>query len=60
VAEDWEETKLPGPSGIARADVNYGSAEAHTTYGLIGVKVWIFRGEVLTKEEEQQKAALGL
>jgi len=48
------------PLHTLRADVNYGSAEAHTTYGLIGVKVWIFRGEVLTKEEEQQKAALGL
>ncbi len=48
------------PLHTLRADVNYGLAEAHTTYGLIGVKVWIFRGEVLTKEEEQQKAALGL
>ena len=48
------------PLHTLRADVNYGMAEAHTTYGLIGVKVWIFRGEVLTKEEEQQKAALGI
>ncbi len=48
------------PLHTLRADVNYGLAEAHTTYGLIGVKVWIFRGEVLTKEEEQQKAALGI
>ncbi len=48
------------PLHTLRADINYGMAEAHTTYGLIGVKVWIFRGEVLTKEEEQQKAALGL
>ncbi len=48
------------PLHTLRADVNYGSAEAHTTYGLIGVKVWIFRGGVLTEEEEQQKAALGL
>jgi len=43
-----------------RADVSYGLAEAQTTYGVIGVKVWIFRGEVLTEEEEQQKAALGV
>ena len=42
-----------------RADVNYGTAEAHTTYGIIGVKVWIFRGEVLTEEEEQQKVMMG-
>ena len=36
-----------------------GFAEARTTYGVIGVKAWIFRGEVLTEEEEQQKAMLG-
>ena len=42
------------------ADVNYGLAEAKTTYGVIGVKAWIFRGEILTKQEEQQKATLGL
>ena len=47
------------PLHTLRADVNYGLAESHTTYGVIGVKVWIFRGEVLTEEEEQQKAALG-
>ncbi len=47
------------PLHTLRADVNYGFAEARTTYGVIGVKVWIFRGEVLTAEEEQQKAMLG-
>jgi small subunit ribosomal protein S3 len=47
------------PLHTLRADVNYGTAEAKTTYGLIGVKVWIFRGEVLTREEEEQNAALG-
>ncbi|MGZ8466228.1 MAG: 30S ribosomal protein S3, partial [Candidatus Binatia bacterium] len=47
------------PLHTLRADVNYGTAEAHTTYGIIGVKVWIFRGEVLTAEEEQQKAMMG-
>ena len=30
-----------------RADIDYGVAEAETTYGVIGVKVWIFKGEVL-------------
>ena len=30
-----------------RADIDYGFAEAHTTYGRIGVKVWIYKGEVL-------------
>jgi small subunit ribosomal protein S3 len=30
-----------------RADIDYGLAEAHTTFGVIGVKVWIYRGEIL-------------
>ncbi len=47
------------PLHTLRADVNYGLAEARTTYGVIGVKVWIFRGEVLSKQEEE-RAALGV
>ncbi|WP_020620143.1 30S ribosomal protein S3 [Paenibacillus daejeonensis] len=35
------------PLHTLRADIDYGTAEAFTTYGLIGVKVWIYRGEVL-------------
>jgi small subunit ribosomal protein S3 len=35
------------PLQTLRADIDYGTAEAHTTYGRIGVKVWIYRGEVL-------------
>jgi len=34
------------PLHTLRADIDYGFAEAHTTYGVIGVKVWIFKGEV--------------
>jgi small subunit ribosomal protein S3 len=34
-----------------RADVDYALAEANTTYGIIGVKVWIFKGEVLSEIE---------
>jgi small subunit ribosomal protein S3 len=37
------------PLHTIRADVDYGTAEALTTYGIIGVKVWIFRGEILDK-----------
>ena len=48
------------PLHTLRADVSFGFVEAKTTYGVIGVKVWIFRGEVLTKEEEAQRAALGV
>ena len=47
------------PLHTLRADVNYGMAEAKTTYGIIGVRVWAFRGEVLTKQEEE-RAALGV
>ena len=47
------------PLHTLRADVNYGFAEAHTTHGLIGVRVWIFRGEVLSRQEEEQRAATG-
>lgn len=46
------------PLHTLRADISYGLAEAKTTYGVIGVKVWIFRGEVLTREEEQQKSTV--
>ncbi len=34
------------PLHTLRADIDYGTAEAHTTYGLIGVKVWIYKGDV--------------
>lgn len=39
------------PLHTLRADIDYGFAEAKTTYGLIGVKVWIFKGEVLKESE---------
>jgi len=45
------------PLHTLRADISYGFAEAKTTYGVIGIKAWICRGEVLTREEERQKAA---
>jgi small subunit ribosomal protein S3 len=37
------------PLHTLRARIDYGFAEAHTTYGVIGIKVWIFKGEVLAK-----------
>ena len=39
------------PLHTLRADIDYGFAEAHTTYGVIGVKVWIFKGEVFDRPE---------
>jgi small subunit ribosomal protein S3 len=41
------------PLTTLRADIDYGVAEAKTTYGVIGVKVWIFKGEVLEKKSKQ-------
>ncbi|HEY4769087.1 MAG TPA: hypothetical protein VIH51_00635, partial [Myxococcales bacterium] len=38
-----------------RADIDYGFAEAKTTYGKIGCKVWIFRGEVLPESAAEAK-----
>lgn len=45
------------PLHTLRADIDYGTAEAHTTYGRIGVKVWIYRGEVLPTAKKREKAA---
>ncbi|MDH3412050.1 MAG: 30S ribosomal protein S3 [Gammaproteobacteria bacterium] len=42
------------PLHTLRADIDYGLAEARTTYGVIGVKVWIFKGEVFEKVEESE------
>lgn len=39
------------PLHTLRADIDYGFTEAKTTYGIIGVKVWIFKGEILDKKE---------
>lgn len=41
------------PLHTLRADIDYGFIEAHTTYGLIGIKVYIFKGEILKKDEPQ-------
>lgn len=49
------------PLHTLRADIDYATHEAHTTYGVIGVKVWIFKGEVFEglydKKAEQNKAS---
>ncbi len=39
--------KVGVPLHTLRADIDYNTSEAHTTYGVIGVKVWIFKGEIL-------------
>ncbi|WP_123042125.1 30S ribosomal protein S3 [Cohnella candidum] len=47
IARDEGYSEGTVPLHTLRADIDYGTAEAHTTYGRIGVKVWIYRGEVL-------------
>jgi small subunit ribosomal protein S3 len=47
------------PLHTFRADIDYGLAEAMTTYGVIGVKVWIFKGEVFDKPAPEQAAEGG-
>jgi small subunit ribosomal protein S3 len=51
------------PLSTLRADINYGFAEASTIYGVIGVKVWIYKGEMLERplilDSEQAQAAKG-
>ncbi len=42
------------PLHTLRADIDYGVAEAKTTYGIIGVKVWIFKGEILEQAPETE------
>ncbi|MBK7755914.1 MAG: 30S ribosomal protein S3 [Deltaproteobacteria bacterium] len=41
------------PLHTLRADIDYGFAEAKTTYGVIGVKVWVFKGEILPGDDER-------
>ena len=48
-SEWYQEGRVP--LHTLRADIDYGVAEAKTTYGIIGVKVWIFRGEVNQSEK---------
>ena len=45
------------PLHTLRADIDYGLAEAMTTYGVIGVKCWIYNGEILEQKRRPQKAA---
>ena len=61
--EDLAETKLQElnglregsiPSHTLRADIDYAEAEALTTYGILGIKVWIYKGEVFAREFSQE------
>ena len=54
-SESYREGSIP--LHTLRADIDYGTAEAHTTYGRIGVKVWIYKGEVLPESKVVAPAA---
>ena len=54
--EGYKEGKIP--LHTLRADIDYGFAEAATTYGIIGVKVWIYKGEILKEKGVAKKASL--
>ena len=56
-AEHYHEGTIPLQT--LRADIDYGFAEADTTYGKIGVKVWIYKGEVLPAARKEKKAEGG-
>lgn len=47
------------PLQTLRADIDYGFSEANTTYGRIGVKVWVYRGEILTAKKRAVKTEEG-
>lgn len=47
------------PLHTLRADIDYGFTEAHTTYGVIGVKVWVFKGEILGRDEQTVEPEAG-
>ncbi|MEW6606743.1 MAG: 30S ribosomal protein S3 [bacterium] len=48
------------PLHTLRAEIDYATAEAVTTYGRIGIKVWIFKGEILSEEERERARLMGL
>jgi len=47
--EQYKEGRIP--LHTLRADIDYAMVEAHTTYGRIGIKVWVFKGEIYGKPE---------
>ena len=47
------------PLQTLRADIDYGFAEAMTTYGILGIKVWIYKGEVLHESKRTERKPIG-
>lgn len=56
--ETYKQGKVP--LATLRADIDYGFSESLTTYGLIGVKVWIYKGDILAQKQTEQQSAVGI
>jgi small subunit ribosomal protein S3 len=56
--EQYKEGRIP--LHTLRADIEYGTAEANTTYGVIGIKVWVFKGEKFAEGEAVPVEAMQL
>lgn len=53
IARSEKEVEGKVPLQTLRADIDYGQAEAHTTYGVLGIKVWIYKGEILPSKRRE-------
>ncbi len=58
IARSEKEVEGKVPLQTLRADIDYGQAEAHTTFGVIGIKVWIYRGDILPRKRREPGEAL--
>lgn len=59
IAREEKMTAGKIPLHTLRADIDYARGAAHTTYGAIGIKVWIYRGEIFSKEENKTGDVVG-
>lgn len=58
MSRDFELKEGRVPLHTLRADINYGFAESMTTFGVIGIKVWVFKSEILGNEQKEDAGAL--
>src|SRR5437870_1593570 len=56
IARSEKEVEGKIPLHTLRADIDYGLAEAHTTFGIIGIKVWIYKGDILPEKRREAMA----
>src|SRR5262249_48931679 len=57
IARSEKEVEGSVPLQTLRANIDYGLAEAHTTYGVIGIKVWIYHGDILPQRQRAEGLA---